>query len=117
MTGFDGDSPFRRGRKNAINGYFDMNSLLLRDEKYVRTILDKGGFPHDGCVCETVRDFTSARLDWFRIRREHYARCMNQLYADVWAHIDDKSIEECKARISRSSISNLKHTLPYLEMV
>lgn len=117
MTGFDGDFPFRRHDKNAINGYFDIETLLMRNEKYVRMMLGKGGFPHEGCVCSTVKDYESAHLDWFRIRREHFVRRMNELYADIWGHIDDKTIEECKARISRSSLSNLKHTLPYLDMV
>ena len=117
MTGFDGDYPFRRKNKTAINGYFDISTLLMRDDKYVRMMLSKGGFPHEGCVCSGVRDYASAKLDWGRIRREHYVRRMNELYSDIWGHIDDKTIEECKARISRSSLSNLKHSLPYLEMV
>jgi hypothetical protein len=117
MTGYDGDYPFRRTNKTAINGYFDISTLLLRDDKYVRRMLEKGGFPHEGCVCSTVRDYTSASLDWYRIRREHYVKRMNELYAEIWEHIDSKTIEECKARISRSSLSNLKHALPYLEYV
>ena len=64
-----------------------------------------------------MRDYTSASLDWYRIRREHYVKRMNELYAEIWEHIDSKTIEECKARISRSSLSNLKHALPYLEYV
>jgi len=106
-----------RSEKAGINGYFDIGTLLLRDDKYVRMVLEKSGFYHEGCVCSTAKDYVSARLDWYRIRREHYVKRMNELYADIWSRIENKEIEECKAKISRSCLSNLKHALPYLEYV
>jgi hypothetical protein len=62
-----------------------------------------------------VKEYHAAKLDWHRIRREHYVRRMNELYSDIWSRIDNREMEECKARISRSSLSNLKHAVPYIE--
>ena len=115
MTGMDGDFPYRRVDKTAINGYLDITTLTLRDDRYLRLMLASGGFLHDGCICSRVKDYTSARLDWYDIRREHYVKRMDELCAEIWSYIDQRKIEEAKGRLSRSRLSNLKHALPMLE--
>lgn len=118
MTGMDGDYAFKRGDKTAINGYYDIANLIFRNDRWVRMILAQGiGFPHEGCVCSRAKDYASAKLDWPDIRREHYVRRMDELCADVWVQIGKQTIEECKARISRSRLANLKQALPFLEYV
>ncbi len=115
MTGFDGDFPFRRFNKNALNGYLDITTMLLRDDKYVRMILANAGFLHDGCVCSTVADYNAARVDWYDIRREHFERRMDELYTQVEEFVGQRKIELGKDRLSKSRLSNLKQALPYLE--
>jgi len=115
MTGMDGDFPFRRTNKNAINGYFDKTNLIFRPDKYVRKKLANGGFKHPDCICEKAKDYESAHLDWYDIRREHYVRCVNELYTEIWRFIDQRKIELGKQILSNSRIRNLKEALPLLD--
>ncbi len=117
MTGLDGDRPFKRGKKNAINGYFDKKDLTFRNEKHILEVLANGGFRHRDCICDMVTDYEVAHRDWFSIRREHYIKCMNELFAEIWDMIDSLRVENCKKLLANSSISNLKQAVPLLDFV
>lgn len=116
MNGYDNDGGFRRSpNKNAINGYFKKDELVFKDQPFILKALNNGGFRHRDCVCSTISDISTARRDWYNTRREHYIRCMNELFGDMYKYIEQGKIELAKSIISKSSVSNLKQAVPLLD--
>jgi hypothetical protein len=117
ISGFDGDWIFRpNDKKDTINGWFDMDKLFFRNDRFIRKKLENGGFKHKDCpACKSITDYESAKRDWHDKKRIHYLVCLNQLFSRLYGYIDDQRIELAKTDIARSEVSNLKNILPLMD--
>jgi hypothetical protein len=119
ISGHDGDWIFRPSeRTDTINGWFDMEKLFFRNDRFIRKKLENGGFRHKDCpACKGITDYASAKRDWHDKKRIHYVVCVNQLLTRLYGYIDQQKIELAKSDLARSEVSNLKHILPLLDHI
>jgi hypothetical protein len=119
ISGYDGDWAFRPTEKtDTINGWFDIDKLFFRNDRFIRKKLENGGFKHKDCPsCRSITDYASAKRDWHDKKRIHYVICVNQLFARLYGYIDNQKIELAKSDLARSEISNLKQVLPLMDHV
>jgi hypothetical protein len=115
MTGFDDDWPFRKGN-TGINGWFDVANLIFQNDKVIKKMLENGGLRHAGCpVCTKIKDYETAKKQWYSKKRMHYMWAVNELFARLYTYIKEQQIERAKADIIRSRVANLRHILPDLD--
>lgn len=118
MTGFDKDWPFKGKSSSGINGWFDVDNLVFRDDKSIRKMLENGGLKHIGCpICAKIKDYQGAKRNWQAKKRMHYMWAVNGLFAKIYTYIDGKKIEQAKADLIKSRVSNLRHILPDLDHI
>ncbi len=118
MSGFDEDWAFKGKSSAGINGWFDIENLIFRDDKSIRKMLENGGLKHMGCpICAKITDYKSAKKNWYAKKRMHYMWAVNELFARLYIYIDDKKIEQAKVDIMRSRLANLRHILPDLDHI
>lgn len=118
MTGFDKDWPFRRNDRKGINGWFDKETLTFRDDGKIRKMLDNGGLKHPGCpICSKIKDYESAKKNWYAKKRMHYMYTVNELFARLYKYVDEKKIELAKSDLVKSRLANLRHVIPMLDHI